>query len=568
MSMPVLCLFPYNMRAPLFWSVCTLCQSSSKYDDDRSTISPTLVRESILNIVQGPTVVFWAQLELTSCLVKMTCHPRLRPVFRSLDKWHWACQVNLKGDPPKITCASCLKGRHASFVTKLIHVRDMNHVQDMPQCETWLMYETWPMCETCLTNSHQGPWPTDRWQQIWVRACPSAEPPDTKKIPKNSRNFKYQRMREPLIVCVCACGGVYACVTHSNSCESTSSAAFDMWIQIHCFRLRIVEKRLESPITNWHLHIWKESYVTDNKVICMHGSMPNVSQSQKHVKRDLHISKETYVTDIKLICMYGYMPNISITSIQVSFHMFFPEEAMRGSRPYARLPASKFSMCLFTWPGMSLLRSLWRTSQNDSKNIISPKIKGIDFDLCFLARTWPPPPGFWSAPAASWSWGTPKMSKEQYCVWTWNNYLLNNHIQKALCVLPESIGNNFFLIRGHFFDDERWFLGWQYFSTCRYTASGCRVANCLACVVKTNVWCRICGGMNVWCHLRRALLLLVTKILQSHKLIQCLIHIISLLGEHKRVFPLIRKPHVHQRFLISMKILQVYRCCSWHDCQC
>ena len=45
-------------------------------------------------------------------LVKLTCHPRLRPLFKSLDKWQLVkstCQVNLRGDPPKITPASCPK---------------------------------------------------------------------------------------------------------------------------------------------------------------------------------------------------------------------------------------------------------------------------------------------------------------------------------------------------------------------------------------------------------------------------------------------------------------------------
>jgi len=104
-------------------------------------------------------------------LVKLTCHPRLRPFFQSLDKWQLvksSCQVNLKGDPPKITYAICLKDppqeEHVSFVTQLIHVWDMTPVRDMPQCETRLMYETWPMCETCLTphvggGSGHGHWP-------------------------------------------------------------------------------------------------------------------------------------------------------------------------------------------------------------------------------------------------------------------------------------------------------------------------------------------------------------------------------------------------------------------------
>ena len=45
-------------------------------------------------------------------LVKLTCHPRLQPLFKSLDKWQLVkstCQVNLQGDPPKITFASCPK---------------------------------------------------------------------------------------------------------------------------------------------------------------------------------------------------------------------------------------------------------------------------------------------------------------------------------------------------------------------------------------------------------------------------------------------------------------------------
>jgi len=45
-------------------------------------------------------------------LVKLTCHPRLRTLFKSLDKWQLAkstCQVNLRGDTPKFTWTSCLK---------------------------------------------------------------------------------------------------------------------------------------------------------------------------------------------------------------------------------------------------------------------------------------------------------------------------------------------------------------------------------------------------------------------------------------------------------------------------
>ena len=42
--------------------------------------------------------------------VELTCHPRLRSLFKPLDRWQFVkstCQVNLKGDPPKITSASC-----------------------------------------------------------------------------------------------------------------------------------------------------------------------------------------------------------------------------------------------------------------------------------------------------------------------------------------------------------------------------------------------------------------------------------------------------------------------------
>ena len=45
-------------------------------------------------------------------LVKLTCPPRLWPLFKSLDKWQLVkstCRVNLKGDHPKITSASCPK---------------------------------------------------------------------------------------------------------------------------------------------------------------------------------------------------------------------------------------------------------------------------------------------------------------------------------------------------------------------------------------------------------------------------------------------------------------------------
>jgi len=59
----------------------------------------------------------WAQVELDKstwqvALVKLTCHIRLRPLFKSLDKWQLvksSCRVNLHGDPPKITPASCPK---------------------------------------------------------------------------------------------------------------------------------------------------------------------------------------------------------------------------------------------------------------------------------------------------------------------------------------------------------------------------------------------------------------------------------------------------------------------------
>ena len=64
-------------------------------------------------IFQGPTLVFSAQVEFDKstwqvALVKLTCHPRLRPLFNSLDKWQLVkstCQVNLKDDTPKITSA-------------------------------------------------------------------------------------------------------------------------------------------------------------------------------------------------------------------------------------------------------------------------------------------------------------------------------------------------------------------------------------------------------------------------------------------------------------------------------
>ena len=66
-----------------------------------------------------------------------------------------------------------------------------------------------------------------------------------------------------------------------------------------------------------------------------------------------------------------------------------------------------------------------------------------------------------------------------------------------------------------------------------------------------------------WCHalllLLLLLLLLVTKTLKSYQLIKCLILIISILSEHKQLFPLIRKPHVHQP-LICIKILLLYHC--------
>ena len=67
----------------------------------------------------------WAQVEHDKstwqvALFKLTSHPkrkkernpRLRPLFKSLDKWHLVKstrQVNLNGDPPKITPASCPK---------------------------------------------------------------------------------------------------------------------------------------------------------------------------------------------------------------------------------------------------------------------------------------------------------------------------------------------------------------------------------------------------------------------------------------------------------------------------
>ena len=66
---------------------------------------------------QGPTLVFWAQVELDKstwqvALVKLTCHPHAPAPLKSLEKWQLVkstCQVNLKGDPPKITSASCPK---------------------------------------------------------------------------------------------------------------------------------------------------------------------------------------------------------------------------------------------------------------------------------------------------------------------------------------------------------------------------------------------------------------------------------------------------------------------------
>ena len=66
---------------------------------------------------QGPTLGVWAQVELDKStwqvvLVKLTCYPRLRPLFKSLDKWQLVkstCQVNLHGDTPKITPVSCPK---------------------------------------------------------------------------------------------------------------------------------------------------------------------------------------------------------------------------------------------------------------------------------------------------------------------------------------------------------------------------------------------------------------------------------------------------------------------------
>ena len=66
-----------------------------------------------MNIFQGPALVFWAQVELdksnlTSCACRLDLTPSLRVSLQIT--WHvTACQVNLKGDPPKITCASCLK---------------------------------------------------------------------------------------------------------------------------------------------------------------------------------------------------------------------------------------------------------------------------------------------------------------------------------------------------------------------------------------------------------------------------------------------------------------------------
>ena len=66
-------------------------------------------------IIPGSYTCFWSQVELDKStwqvvLVKFTCHPRLRPLFKSLDKGQLVkstCQVNLQGDPPKITFASC-----------------------------------------------------------------------------------------------------------------------------------------------------------------------------------------------------------------------------------------------------------------------------------------------------------------------------------------------------------------------------------------------------------------------------------------------------------------------------
>jgi len=68
-------------------------------------------------VIQGPTLVFWAQVELDKWnLTICACHVDLSPStpasFKSIDKWQLVKlnrQFNLRGEPPKITCASCPK---------------------------------------------------------------------------------------------------------------------------------------------------------------------------------------------------------------------------------------------------------------------------------------------------------------------------------------------------------------------------------------------------------------------------------------------------------------------------
>jgi len=52
------------------------------------------------------------QVNLTSCAYQVDLSPSSPASFKSLDKWQLiksTCQVTLKGDPPEITRANCLK---------------------------------------------------------------------------------------------------------------------------------------------------------------------------------------------------------------------------------------------------------------------------------------------------------------------------------------------------------------------------------------------------------------------------------------------------------------------------
>jgi len=124
-------LFDYMcMRLPFFlWSIAGVPSSQALPGFLITAPPPVLIlavlgalavwihnQKSKKTLTQGPTLAFWAKAERDKskswqvALVKLTCHPRLRSLFKSIDKWQLVkptCQVNSKGGPPQITSASC-----------------------------------------------------------------------------------------------------------------------------------------------------------------------------------------------------------------------------------------------------------------------------------------------------------------------------------------------------------------------------------------------------------------------------------------------------------------------------